>query len=54
MTDSQLLDRACALRDEGKLREAYGLFMLAADQAESLLEKAGILVNAATTLTQSD
>jgi tetratricopeptide (TPR) repeat protein len=54
MTDSQLLDKACALREQAKFREAYGLFMLAANQTDNLLEKAGILLNAATTLTQSD
>jgi len=54
-TDSQqLLDKACALREEGKFREAYGLFMLAANETKNLLEKAGILLNAATNLTQSD
>jgi tetratricopeptide (TPR) repeat protein len=54
MTDSQSLDKACALREEGNFREAYGLFMLAANRTENLLEKAGILLNAATNLTQSD
>jgi len=54
MTDSQLLDRAYALREEGNFREAYGLFMLAANRTEDLLERAGILLNAATNLTQSD
>jgi len=54
MTDSQLLNKACALREEGNFREAYGLFMLAASQTEDLLERAGILLNAATNLTQSD
>lgn len=53
-TNPELLDKACALREEGKFREAYGMFMLAANQADNLLEKAGILLNAATTLTQSD
>jgi tetratricopeptide (TPR) repeat protein len=54
-TDSQqLLDRACALREEGKFPEAYGLFMLAADQTDNPLQKAVILLNAATNLTQSD
>ena len=54
MTDSQSLDRAYALREGGNFREAYGLFMLAANQTENLLERAGILLNAATNLTQSD
>ncbi len=54
MTDSQSLDRAYALREEGSFREAYGLFMLAANRTENLLERAGILLNAATNLTQSD
>jgi hypothetical protein len=54
MTDSQSLDRAYALREEGNFRKAYGLFMLAANQAENLLERTGILLNAATNLTQSD
>jgi len=54
MTDSQLLDKACALREQGKFREAYDLFMLAADRADSPLDKAGILLNATTNLTQSD
>jgi hypothetical protein len=54
MIDSQLLDRAYALRDEAKYREAYELFILAANQADNLLEKAGILLNAATNLTQSN
>jgi tetratricopeptide (TPR) repeat protein len=54
MTDSQLLDRAYALREECKWEEAYSLFMLAANQAASPLVKARNLLNAATTLTQSD
>jgi hypothetical protein len=54
MTDSQSLDRAYALREEGNFREAYGLYMLAANRTEKLLERAGILLNAATNLTQSD
>ena len=54
MTDSQLLDKACALREEGRFREAYDLFMLAANQADNPLEKACILLNATTNLTQSD
>jgi len=54
MTDSQSLDRAYALREEGNFREAYGLFMLAASRTENLLERAGILLNAATNLTQTD
>jgi tetratricopeptide (TPR) repeat protein len=53
-TDSQLLDKASVLREDGKFREAYDLFMLAASQADNPLEKAGILLNAATNLTQSD
>ena len=53
MTDSQSLDRACALREEGNFREAYSLFMLAANRTENLLERVGILLNAATNLTQS-
>jgi tetratricopeptide (TPR) repeat protein len=54
MIDSQLLDRAYAPRDEAKYREAYELFILAANQADNLLEKAGILLNAPTNLTQSN
>jgi hypothetical protein len=54
MTDSQSLDKACALREEGNFREAYALFMFAANLTENLLERAGILLNAATNLTQSD
>ena len=54
MTDSQSLDRACALRDEGNFHEAYRLFMLAANRTENLLDRAGILLNAATSLTQSN
>jgi hypothetical protein len=54
MADSQLLDKACALREEGKSQEAYGVFMLAANNTDNALEKAGILLNAATSLTQSD
>jgi tetratricopeptide (TPR) repeat protein len=54
MTDSQSLDRAYALREEGNFREAYRLFMLAANRTENLLERASILLNAATNLTQSD
>jgi tetratricopeptide (TPR) repeat protein len=53
-TDPQLLDKACALREKGSFREAYDLFMVAASQASNPLEKAGILLNAATNLTQSD
>jgi tetratricopeptide (TPR) repeat protein len=54
MKDSQSLDRACSLREDGNFREACGLFMLAANRTENLLERAGILLNAATNLTQSD
>ena len=55
MTDSQLLlDKACALREELKFGEAYGLFVLAANQTDNPLKRAGILLNAATTLTHSD
>ena len=54
MTDLQLLDKAYALREEGKFREAYGLFMLAANQTDNPLKKAVILLNAATNLTQFD
>ncbi|MGB7847794.1 MAG: hypothetical protein WBL63_19435 [Candidatus Acidiferrum sp.] len=48
--NSQLIDRACALREQGKLQEAYAEFCLAAGNANNVLEKAGILLNAATTL----
>jgi tetratricopeptide (TPR) repeat protein len=55
MTASQqLLETACTLREEAKFREAYGLFMLAASQTDNLLEKAVILLNAATNLTQAN
>jgi len=54
MTDSQLLDKAWALREEGKFHEAYGVFMLAANNTDNALEKAGILLSAATNLTQSE
>jgi tetratricopeptide (TPR) repeat protein len=54
MTDVQALDRAYALREEGNFQEAYVLFTLTANQTDNLLRKAGILLNAATTLTQSD
>ena len=53
-TDSQLLDKAYALCEEGKFREAYDVFVLAANHADNPLEKAGILLNATTNLTQSD
>jgi tetratricopeptide (TPR) repeat protein len=42
------------MREEGNFREEYGLFMLAANRTVNLLERAGILLNAATNLTQSD
>ncbi len=53
MINSQLLDHACALRDQGKFGEAYDEFLRAANHTDSILEKAGILLNAVTTLTQS-
>jgi tetratricopeptide (TPR) repeat protein len=53
MTDSPSLDRANTLREEGNFREAYGLFMLAANRTENLLERAFLLLHAATNLTQS-
>jgi tetratricopeptide (TPR) repeat protein len=52
--DSQLIDKACALREEGKFLEAYDLFMLAASQVDHPLEKARLLLNATTNLTQSN
>jgi tetratricopeptide (TPR) repeat protein len=54
MINSQLLDHACALRDQGKFREAYDEFLLAANDTDSILEKAGILLNAVTALRQPD
>jgi hypothetical protein len=54
MRDLQSLDRAYSLREEGNFREAYSLFMLAANRTKNLLERAGILLNAATNLTQPD
>jgi tetratricopeptide (TPR) repeat protein len=53
MTNSQLLDHACALRDQGKLREAYEEFVLAAKNTDNILEQAGILLNAADALRES-
>jgi hypothetical protein len=54
MTASQqLLETACTLQEEAKFREAYGLFMLAASQADNLSETAVILLNAATKPTGS-
>ena len=52
-TDSQLLDKAWALREEAKFLDAYDFFMLAANQTDNLLERASILLHATTTLTQS-
>jgi tetratricopeptide (TPR) repeat protein len=39
------------LRDQGKFREAYDAFLAAAKNTDNILEKAGILLNASTTLT---
>jgi tetratricopeptide (TPR) repeat protein len=52
MADSELLNRASALRAKGEYREAYPLFVAAADTADNDLEKAGILIDAITNLTQ--
>jgi tetratricopeptide (TPR) repeat protein len=53
ITNSQLLDQACALRDQGKLREAYEAFLLAAQNTDNILEQAGLLLNAADALRES-
>jgi tetratricopeptide (TPR) repeat protein len=53
ITNSQLLDHACDLREQGKFREAYEEFLRAASNTDNILEKAGILLNAVTNLTQS-
>jgi tetratricopeptide (TPR) repeat protein len=47
----QPLDHACALRGQGKFREAHDAFLAAAKNTDNILEKAGILLNASTTLT---
>jgi tetratricopeptide (TPR) repeat protein len=52
MTNSQLLDHACTLRDQGKFREARDAFLAAAKNTDNILEKAGILLNAVTTLRE--
>ena len=52
MTNSQLLDHAVALRSEGKFQEAYDIFLAVANNTGAVLEKAGILLNAVTNLTQ--
>jgi tetratricopeptide (TPR) repeat protein len=51
MKANQLLNEACALRDRGNFLEAYEKFVAAADRTDNLIEKAGILLNASTTLT---
>jgi tetratricopeptide (TPR) repeat protein len=51
-TNSQLVDHAYDLREQGKFREAYQEFLRAANNTDSILEKAGILLNAVTNLTQ--
>jgi len=48
----RLLDHACDLREQGKFRQAYEEFLRAANNTDSILEKAGILLNAVTNLTQ--
>jgi Tfp pilus assembly protein PilF len=53
ITNSRLLDNACDLREQGKFREAYEEFLRAANNTDSVLEKAGILLNAVTNLTQT-
>ena len=44
------MEHACTLREQGKFEEAYAEFCRAAENADNDLEKAGILLNAATTL----
>jgi tetratricopeptide (TPR) repeat protein len=51
MNDYPNLDHAFDLREAGKLREAYEAFREAAAGAHDALAKAGILLNAASTLT---
>ncbi len=51
MNDSPSLNCAIDLRESGKLREAYEAFCEAAAAAHEALPKAGILLNAAGTLT---
>jgi tetratricopeptide (TPR) repeat protein len=53
MTNSKLLDHACALRDQGKLREAYDAFVIAAQNTDNTLEQVGLLLNAADPLRES-
>jgi len=49
MNDERFL-RACQLRDDGHLREAVDEFHRIANDTEDPIDKAGVLVNAATTL----
>src|SRR5579859_2940204 len=51
MTNSPLLDRARALREQGKFREAYDAFLSVADKTDNALGKSAVLLDAVTNLT---
>src|SRR5271168_2776425 len=51
--DEQLFLRACMLRDEGRLTEAYDEFSRLAESSTDPLDKAGALLHAANTLEMS-
>src|SRR5579864_6185626 len=50
MDDARFLT-ACRLQDEGKFREAFDEFVKLADDTENPIDKGGVLLNAATTLS---
>lgn len=47
--DDQRFLRACELRDEGKLREAISEFLRIVSESTGSLDKAGVMLNVATT-----
>lgn len=51
--DEQVFDKACRLRDEGKLKEATDEFLELAEKAEDPLDKAGMLLHLTNTLEMS-
>ena len=52
MLNSQRLEHAFVLLDQGNLEQAYHEFVSAADHTDIVLEKAGILLNAVSALRQ--
>jgi len=52
MTSRSLQERAETLRDCGKFKEAYDAFLDAAEHTDNIVEKADLVLNATTNLTQ--